>query len=297
MGSRISYRKLTAATRRAGARADADTVASWYLAPALAGELAGVCSAGFLKVLADRISHLEKGGVALTPLPLDAVAVKDAEQTYLRSGRVGALIGLISSSLVFGFYDPDAGYVVGLFFPGGLLAFLSYALGQHLAVSRFEAGRRAVRVAYGARLRRQATTEHWQSLSWREFELEVASFFRALGFHVNLTARGGDQGVDMVVHQHGAELLVQCKKYDKPIGPGIVRELIGTLVSQRGDVGVLISTSGFTNAAVAAARSASILLLDIDDLLQIHQRGSMAGYLVASGSMGLTTTGADGAAR
>lgn len=277
MSSRqIDHQKIATAMRRAGAGANLDVAVAFYRAPTLAGELAGRCSADLLGELSDRIAALRS---EITPLEPDFNVLGRVERLQKLAAPVGAVVGLFAGSLLFGLVESPSGFIIGLLFPGAVLALiLPYVLRKLLLICTI-AGRNAVRMAYAVHLRTQETAAHWQSLTWREFEIEVADLFRRLRFSVDHTGGAGDQGVDIVATQGNTKLLIQCKKHGTPVGPAVIRELVGTLVLQKSERGVLISSSGFTPSATDAADGMNVVLLDIHDLLQIHKRGSLEGYL------------------
>src|ERR1019366_6379344 len=70
-------------------------------------------------------------------------------------------------------------------------------------------------------------------MSWQDFELLVAAAFRSSGYRADLTGRGADGGVDIILSRSGSKTLVQCKQNASRLGPGVVRELAGVMA--RGD--------------------------------------------------------------
>jgi len=67
------------------------------------------------------------------------------------------------------------------------------------------------------------------------------------------------------------KLLVQCKHWKKPIGPDVIRELIGAAEleeSEHEKVLMVITSSVFTIGARKAAEEKNIELIDGDDLLK-----------------------------
>jgi restriction system protein len=92
-----------------------------------------------------------------------------------------------------------------------------------------------------------------------EFQRLVGGVLEAMGYHVQVWARGRDGGIDVVAYPDplGVEtprIQVQVKHQQATVGGPAVRELIGLLRS--GDRGLFISTGGFTkDAENEAARS------------------------------------------
>jgi hypothetical protein len=106
---------------------------------------------------------------------------------------------------------------------------------------------------------------------WFRFERDVQTLMKRLGFEVEHVAasRTGDQGVDVYARK-GADLdeicwVIQCKCYGpkNKVGPGAVRELIGTLQAYpSGTRGMLVTTSSFSSGARTKAWEANIRLMD-----------------------------------
>lgn len=101
------------------------------------------------------------------------------------------------------------------------------------------------------------------ALSPAEFEQYVARLFRQKGYKVSLRGRSGDQGVDLeLVRPGGKRAIVQCKRYQRAIGPDVVRELYGTLVHERVAHAFLVTTAPISDAARDWARGKPITLID-----------------------------------
>ena len=114
------------------------------------------------------------------------------------------------------------------------------------------------------------------AVSSRRFEELVAELLMAEGFLVELTPASRDGGRDILVKSTSilgnSLILVECKKYslDRPVGVGVVRSLYGTVLHERANAGVLVTTSTFTRGAQEFQRSVPYQLtlkdyLDIGD--------------------------------
>lgn len=105
---------------------------------------------------------------------------------------------------------------------------------------------------------------------WFQFERDVAQLLSSLGFAVEHVAAGrrGDGGVDVYATK-GDDLetvrwVIQCKRYQlsRPVGPHVVRELVGTLAEYpRGTRGMIVTTSSFSADAQASAERADVRLM------------------------------------
>lgn len=99
----------------------------------------------------------------------------------------------------------------------------------------------------------QANPELLRSIHWRMFEEVVAEMLAKEGWDVQLTRSSKDDGVDIFAskpHTFGTTLaVVDCKRYAKPLGVGLVRVVAGLREQHRADLGVLVTTSRFTGPA------------------------------------------------
>ena len=129
-------------------------------------------------------------------------------------------------------------------------------------------------IAYARALRayERSLLSFWSNLSWREFEIEIARLFCRMGFRSNPTPATGDSGVDVTfLDEAGRKILVQCKHHAKPIGPAVVREMIGTIVGEKASFGIIVALSGFTQGAYDTA-DGSVILLEVEDLINLNKR-------------------------
>lgn len=111
------------------------------------------------------------------------------------------------------------------------------------------------------------------ALSPTEFEQHVAHLFRQKGYKVTQRGRSGDQGVDLeLVRRGGKRAIVQCKRYQRAIGPDVVRELYGTLVHERVAHAFLVTTAPISDAARDWARGKPITLIDGKLLVETAER-------------------------
>jgi hypothetical protein len=112
------------------------------------------------------------------------------------------------------------------------------------------------------------------SANWFLFEKKVKDWLASLGYEAIHTSasRNGDNGVDVSASwkSGGTErlLVAQCKCYraDRPVGPSVVRELIGSLAAcPAGTQGIIATTSYATEGAQALASEHNILIVTGDD--------------------------------
>ena len=86
----------------------------------------------------------------------------------------------------------------------------------------------------------------------REFEELVAELFDGFGYHVELTQRTRDGGIDIVAVGHkdgiGTKYLIECKRPEpnKTLGVGLVRELLGVKTHEKATKAILATTTHFS---------------------------------------------------
>lgn len=127
--------------------------------------------------------------------------------------------------------------------------------------------------AWENRLRRKR--EYQQALlefRWREdmspieFEQCCADYLGLKGWDARTTKRSGDQGADVVARKAAHFLVVQCKKYGKPVGNKAVQEVIAAKAYQQATVAAVVSNQTYTPAARELAKKAGVLLLHFTEL-------------------------------
>jgi DNA-binding response OmpR family regulator len=111
------------------------------------------------------------------------------------------------------------------------------------------------RVSAAALAELAARPQLTQQLHWRDFEVLLAQLFEDDGFEVVLTGPSGDRGVDFYAARRaglGSLLyVVECKRFraDRPVKPGLVRELRGVVDREQANCGVLVTSSYFDEGA------------------------------------------------
>ena len=97
--------------------------------------------------------------------------------------------------------------------------------------------------------------KEFYNLTDADFEIVMAEIYARLGYGVTRTQSTRDGGKDIIIRK--PEILgdfiyyVECKKYapNRHIGVGIIRNLVGTVTTDRVNGGILATTSFFTKPA------------------------------------------------
>ena len=111
-----------------------------------------------------------------------------------------------------------------------------------------------------------------------EFQDLVAALLRGMGYYTPFIApKGKDGGVDVMAYRdplgtQSPRIQVQIKHKEAAASVQEVRQLMG-LLQKEGDVGMFVSTSGFTPDARAAARGSHVHveLVDLNRLITLWQ--------------------------
>jgi restriction system protein len=125
---------------------------------------------------------------------------------------------------------------------------------------------------------RAGIEEHIDSLGPYEFQNLVAELLRAMGYYVpHVAPPGPDGGIDIMAYRDPLgtvepRIKVQVKHRQAKVGARDIRELEG-LLRKEGDIGLLVSSGGFSSDAQREARSSHrhIELMDLDRLISLWQ--------------------------
>lgn len=111
-----------------------------------------------------------------------------------------------------------------------------------------------------------------------EFQDLVAALLRGMNYYTPFVApKGKDGGVDVIAYQDplgvkSPRIKVQIKHRESPASVSEIRELMG-LLQKEGDIGLFISTGGFTSDAKTTARTSHVHveLVDFDRFVSLWQ--------------------------
>ncbi|MFI9325069.1 restriction endonuclease [Kitasatospora aureofaciens] len=105
---------------------------------------------------------------------------------------------------------------------------------------------------------------HLEAMHPTDFEKACAAMLARDGFTgVEHSGRAGDLGADVVAWDHlGRKVVVQCKRYARPVGSRDVQTFNGTARPEHGaDVPVMVGLNGFTADARAFAARHDLILV------------------------------------
>lgn len=103
----------------------------------------------------------------------------------------------------------------------------------------------------------------------REFEIALGVLYERMGYIVEVTKATGDGGIDLNVFKPGSfwircrrRYIVQAKHWENGVSSPEVHRLYGTLMHERAEGAILITSSYFTKGSVAFAQGKPIELID-----------------------------------
>ncbi len=111
-----------------------------------------------------------------------------------------------------------------------------------------------------------------EAMSPRDFERCCADYLALKGWRSRRTGGSGDQGVDVLAEKDDIRLVLQCKKYSKPVGNRAVQEAFAAKAHAGADAAAVVSTNGFTRSAQELAATTGVLLLHFTELRTIDER-------------------------
>ncbi len=126
---------------------------------------------------------------------------------------------------------------------------------------------------------RQEIEDHVNNLGAYDFQKLIGELLIGMGYHVPFVAPPGrDGGIDIVAYRDPLgmttpRLRVQVKHRDQKVTVKDVRELEG-LLRKEGDIGLIVSSGGFTSEVEREIRASSkhIETMDLDRLITLWQQ-------------------------
>ncbi|MEG1433218.1 restriction endonuclease [Eubacterium sp.] len=117
---------------------------------------------------------------------------------------------------------------------------------------------------------KKSPIERCDAMTGTEFEYFCASVLEDYGFeNVSVTSASGDFGADVLAERDGITYAVQCKCYASPVGNKAVQEVFSGKSYYNCMVGVVMTNTYFTPAAIETAKNTNIVLWDRDKLIEI----------------------------
>lgn len=113
------------------------------------------------------------------------------------------------------------------------------------------------------------------NMSGSEFEEWCAELLRNNGFeNVAISARSGDQGVDILAERSDITYAIQCKCYSHDLGNTPVQEVLTGKTVYHRHIAAVMTNRHFTKGAKEAASATGVLLWDRDKLKTMYDNAN-----------------------
>ena len=99
-----------------------------------------------------------------------------------------------------------------------------------------------------------------------QFEKFLALLFQSRGYRVLPTKTSGDFGADLILKKSGRCIIVQAKRYSKPVGLKAVQEVNSAIKIYKAHEAWVVTNNVFTKAAITLARANDIRLIGREEL-------------------------------
>jgi HJR/Mrr/RecB family endonuclease len=106
-----------------------------------------------------------------------------------------------------------------------------------------------------------------QGMDGHEFEIQIGRLYKAMGYTVRVTASNG--GIDVWAFKENRRVVIQCKHWKNPVGPGEIREFNGSQGRIIADEAIFVTSGRFTEQAKIEASRADIKLVDGTKLIEL----------------------------
>ncbi|MBS4033019.1 MAG: restriction endonuclease [Ignavibacterium sp.] len=113
-------------------------------------------------------------------------------------------------------------------------------------------------------------SEYWFLLNGWNFESQFEKILIKNGFITYKTSGSSDGGIDIFATKDKVQFAIQCKAHKNQIGPSVIRDLYGAMNHNNIKNGILVNLGGFTKGVIKFAKDKSIILLDINDVIELH---------------------------
>jgi restriction system protein len=115
------------------------------------------------------------------------------------------------------------------------------------------------------------SAKFYDKMTPHEFEQYCAAVLREQNWEARVTQASRDQGVDIIAQKRSMRIVLQCKKYAKPVGNHAVQEIAAAIAHEDAQRGIVVTTSSFTSAAKKLADSNQVILLHHSQLGKIDK--------------------------
>jgi restriction system protein len=105
-----------------------------------------------------------------------------------------------------------------------------------------------------------------------DYEHFVGKLFIEAGWTSQVTKASGDQGADVKVWKDGVDAVAQCKWYQNAVGNKAVQEIVAARTHYGVRYAIVVSKSGYTDAARELANTNAVCLIHHDEIPDMYER-------------------------
>jgi hypothetical protein len=125
-------------------------------------------------------------------------------------------------------------------------------------------------------IHRWGAVANMYALTPDDFEQHVAQTYEALGYQTTVTARVGDQGIDVIAIRGPEKIGIQCKRSNDRVANGAVQEAFAGKAHYRCSHAAVIALGGFTTSAKSLSTSTGVTLIDGSSYADLFHRAQAA---------------------
>lgn len=114
-----------------------------------------------------------------------------------------------------------------------------------------------------------AGTANPMQLTPEQYEQFCATILANNGWSTRLTSKTSDFGADIIAEKAGQKLVIQCKQWSKSVGVKAVQEAHTAISHYWANQALVVTTTGYTQAAKDLAKSTGVRLLNHTDLVDM----------------------------
>lgn len=111
-------------------------------------------------------------------------------------------------------------------------------------------------------------TKKIDSMDGYEFEHYLKELFHLKDYKVKSTPLSNDQGADLLLNKNNEKIVVQAKRYSKPVGNKAVQEVIAAKHYYNCSKAIVITNNTFTRSAKQLAKRINVELWDRKELIK-----------------------------
>lgn len=117
------------------------------------------------------------------------------------------------------------------------------------------------------------STSYIDRMDGTQFEQYLHYWYKRHGYyHIRLTQKTRDYGADLTMRKGLHKIVVQAKRYDRPIGVHAVQQALAAKAYYKADEAIVATNNYFTPSAKKLAEVNAVILMDRETLFNIARK-------------------------